>query len=87
MKDIKKWSYLAIITLLWWGVLYPEFSLTADNCRIVDENGVVYEYEIPYGALAEEVMNADTDRVVIKSRFFALLEEWSRGIHEEECAD
>lgn len=87
MREIKNWGYLAIITLLWWGVIYPEFSITGDNCRIVDENGTVYECEISDRELAEEVMNADANDILIKSRFWELLKEWSRSTHEEECTD
>lgn len=87
MRDIKKWSYFAIITLLWWGVMYPEFSITGDNCRLTDENGVVYECDGSDCALAETVMNAEAEQVVIKSRFLELLKEWSRGVQDEECTD
>lgn len=85
MKNMKSWGYLAIITMLWWGVIYPEFSLTGDNCCITDETGMVYE--ISNEALADEIMNADSEQIVIKSRFWELLKEWSRSTHEEECKD
>ena len=87
MKNLKSWGYLAIITLLWWGVLYPEFSLTAENIRMVDENGTVYECEISDYEAAQLVMNANGENVIIKSRLLEWLKEWSFDTNEEGCTD
>ena len=63
--------------LLLWLVMYPEFSITADCCRIVNENGQVIECEMTDRELAIAVLEAEEDEVVIKSKLWELITEWS----------
>ena len=69
--------YGIMSVLLLWLVMYPEFSITADCCRIVDENGQVIEYEMTDRELAIAVLEAEEDEVVIKSKLWELITEWS----------
>lgn len=63
--------------LLLWLVMYPEFSITADCCRVVDENGQVIECEMTDRELAIAVLEAEEDEIVIKSKLWELITEWS----------
>lgn len=63
--------------LLLWLVMYPEFSITADCCRIVDEKGQVIECEMTDRELAIAVLEAEEDEIVIKSKLWELITEWS----------
>lgn len=63
---------MGALVLVLWLVLYPEFSITADCCRVVDENGQVVEYDLTNRELAMAVLEADEDEIVIKSKIW----EW-----------
>lgn len=63
--------------LLLWLVMYPEFSITADCCRVVDENGQVIECEMTDRELALAVLEAEEDEMVMKSKLWELITEWS----------
>lgn len=67
---------LAFVLVLWL-VMYPEFSITADCCRIVDENGQLVECELTERELAIAVLEADGDEIVIKSKIWEMISEWS----------
>ncbi len=69
--------YGIAFVLLLWLVMYPEFSITADCCRIVDENGQVIEYDLTDRELAIAVLEAEEDEIVIKSKLWELFTEWS----------
>lgn len=69
--------YRIASVLLLWLVMYPEFSITADCCRIVDENGQVIECEMTDRELAIAVLEAEEDEIVIKSKLWELITEWS----------
>ncbi len=65
--------------LLLWLVMYPEFSITADCCRVVDENGQVVECNLTDRELAIAVLEAGEDEIVVKSKLWELLTEWSEA--------
>ena len=67
---------LALVLVLWL-VMYPEFSITADCCRVVDENGQVIECDMTDRELAIAVLEAEEDEIVIKSKLWELITEWS----------
>lgn len=67
---------IALVPLLWL-VMYPEFSITADCCRIVDENGQVIECDLTDREMAIAVLEAEEDEIVIKSKLWELITEWS----------
>ncbi len=66
-----------IAVLLLWLVMYPEFSITGGACRIVDENGQEIECNLTDRELAIAVLEADKDQVIIKSKLWELITEWS----------
>lgn len=80
----KEIAYAMAFVLLIWFVMYPEFSITADCCRIVDENGQVVEYEMTDRELALAVLEAGDDEIVIKSSFWEMIMQWSEEIHAKE---
>lgn len=69
-------GYCMGTVLLIWLVMYPEYSLTSDHCRIVDENGQEIPWECSEHEMAVAVLEADTDEIVFKSKFWEMLTEW-----------
>ena len=67
-----------LLVLLLWLVMYPEFSITGECCRIVDENGEVIECELTDRELAIAVLEAESDEIVIKSKVWELITEWRK---------
>jgi hypothetical protein len=63
----------------WWGMIYPDFALTADNCHVVDENGETVTVEKTTGTeLYRNVLQADREHVVFKSRAVEALKQWRK---------
>jgi hypothetical protein len=60
-----------------WGLLYPELTMTADVCRVVDENGeAVSDTVEPSGyERYSDILNAGKGHVRIKSRLYELLKD------------
>lgn len=69
-------GYCLGTVLLIWLVMYPEYSLTSDHCRIVDENGQEIPWECSEHDMAVAVLEADTDEIVFKSKFWEMITEW-----------
>lgn len=88
-KECKQWihskqreiAYTVAFVLLIWFVMYPEFSITSECCKAVDESGQVIEHEMTDRELALAVMEAEDDEIIIKSRFWELITQWSEDIH------
>lgn len=66
---------IAFVFILWL-VMYPEFSITGDCCRIVDENGQVVTLDMTERELAVAVLEAEDDEIVIKSQIWEMITEW-----------
>jgi hypothetical protein len=63
----------------WWGLIYPDFTLTADSCRVVDENGEAVTDDKSTGAeLYRAVLQADREHVVLKSRAVEAIRQWKK---------
>ena len=84
---MKKWREkrlaLALCAVLgWWGVFYPEFTLMPDTCKVmVCEEGEDGEISLVVmdpqdsATLYREILSADADQVVLKSRLLTELEK------------
>ena len=96
-KNIKRWKELRLVleicaALGWWGMLYPEFALSPDTCRVIrydeltgtereltlevlEEPGRTnvadgYWVTVDYDALYREILSADPDRIMYKSKLW-----------------
>lgn len=85
-KIITRKDLLTFLTipLVLWLAMFPEFSITADCCRVVDENGEVVEFEMDDRELAMAVLEAGEDEVVIKSKFWEMITNWKKEAHDEQ---
>ena len=59
----------------WWGVLYPQFALNGDTCRIVSGDGTVQKPEevVEWEDVDEiyiEMLNADRTKIRLRSRLY-----------------
>lgn len=57
----------------WWGLLYPELSLTPDTVvfRIKDDSGTLREQPLEWdfdGSIYRDLLNAGPDRITFRSR-------------------
>lgn len=69
-------GYCLGAVLLIWLVMYPEYSLTSEACRIVDENGQEIPWECSEHDMAVAVLEADADEIVFKSKIWEMITEW-----------
>jgi hypothetical protein len=63
----------------WWGVLYPELTMTPDTYRIVNEDGTVQTAEdgvkYPFGeTLYYELLNVGGKQIHFKSKLVTAVE-------------
>ena len=89
----KKWLEIRILVcfcaaLGWWGLLYPELSLTPDTVvlRLSDEGEIIREQHLEWDFESElywDLLNAGPDRITFRSKLFtdfgALLEAMYYG--------
>lgn len=88
------WVLRIVITLCaaygWWGVLYPEFTMTPDTYRVVyedssvQENGEVVEYKFD-DSIYETILKSDCSRIRFRSRLLVnltALKEQESDIHD-----
>ncbi|MBQ2804121.1 MAG: hypothetical protein IJF07_09520 [Lachnospiraceae bacterium] len=74
----------------WWGILYPELTMTSDTYRIVYEDGTVQtDLEVVEWDFDNDIykclLEADSSQIHFRSRLFTninALQEQGRGIHE-----
>lgn len=77
----RKWTKARVIfgicaALSWWGVLYPELTLTPDTYAIVDRNGAVQgtrnmvEWDFN-SDLYRSILEADSSNIRFKSKLFS----------------
>ncbi len=62
---------LSLCALLgWWGLLFPELTLTPDTVRVTDNAGAVVETDIPTGnRLYLELLQADPGDITYSFKF------------------
>lgn len=75
--------------LSWWGLIYPELTLTPDTVRLVreDENGILLEQSPEWnfdGSLYRELMNAGPGSITFRSRLLSDFGFTFGGIHNGE---
>ncbi len=96
-KSIKGKSFLILRIMLalcasygWWGVLYPEFTMTADTYRVVyeagtvQEDGEVVEYDFD-DSIYETVLKSDRSRLRFRSKLLmnlTALKEQESDLHD-----
>lgn len=81
----------------WWGVLYPEFTMTPDTYKIVYEDTTPQEYYVQEPEevvewnvnhhIYETVLGADRTKLRFRSRLLMNMTAWceqERGINESE---
>ena len=75
------------IPLVLWLAMFPEFSITADCCRIVNEDGEVVEWEMSDRELAKEVLEAEDGEVVIKSKLWEMIQNWNKESDDKKSTN
>ena len=67
----------------WWGILYPQLTMTPETYRIVSQDGVVQEERIVDDTIYEEILNADRDRIRFKSKLITELSEYLKRLQSD----
>ena len=91
MKTIKQWIFLCFMTLAFWGVLYPQFSLMEEtyeyvsdvkDCGIISENSEQNEIREKGGEWKKNpkkdfiaILNAESGELQFRSRLWELWKE------------
>lgn len=59
----------------WWGIIYPEFTLTSDTCRIVDESGSYIGTDDACAGieLYQDILQADRNHIRPKSKILSVI--------------
>lgn len=63
----------------WWGILYPELTLTPDTYVVVDEDGTVHEAQNMVewdfnGDIYRVLLEADSDQICFKSKLLTQID-------------
>lgn len=63
----------------WWGIFYPEFTLTSDTCRIVDESGSYIEMDDDYSGieLYGDILQAGRSHIRPRSKLLSVITDLS----------
>ncbi len=70
----------------WWGLLYPELTLTPDTVKVIcdEENGEAFSSDgewDPDGSLYLELLCTDRSNIRLRSRFFTELRAFWEAFH------
>ena len=95
MKHIKFVVLVRILITMcaawgWWGVLYPELTMTPDTYRVVSENGAVQNedevVELDFDSdIYRTLLQTDRSQIHFRSRLLmniTAFTERGRGIHD-----
>lgn len=90
----RKWIGIRIVLSLcaalgWWGLLYPELTLTPDTIKIVEENEDGERNDLPWewsfdSELYRELLNADRDSIALRSRLLTNLSLFWEALHDRK---
>ena len=90
----RKWIGIRIILSLcaalgWWGLLYPELTLTPDTIKIVEENEDGEISDLPWewsfdSELYQELLNADRDSITLRSRLLTHISLFWEALHDRK---
>lgn len=65
----------------WWGVLYPQLTMTRDTYQILSEDGTVQESDDMVewdfeGSVYRDILNTDISHIRFRSSFFKSIMEY-----------
>lgn len=90
----RKWIGIRIVLSLcaalgWWGLLYPELTLTPDTIKIVEENEDGEISDLPWewsfdSELYQTLLNADRDSITLRSRLLTNLSLFWEALHDRK---
>jgi len=84
----QKWNYIRTVLVLcaafgWWGMLYPEFTLTPETCTVVEEDGTVWDAEKMQAMrndLYRMILEADEGQIRFKSKLAESRKKWTKKL-------
>lgn len=70
----------------WWGIIYPEFALTSETCRLVDESGRYVEADAGYDRidLYGDILQAGSDHIRPRSKLLSAVMSLSEKPERQE---
>ena len=80
-KDFRHLCVLTCLLALGWGILYPEYTLLPDTCRVValdEQTGelrYLSEEELSGWQLYERILSADREQITFKSKLMETLRD------------
>ncbi len=84
----KKYTLRVILSLCallgWWGMLFPELTLTPDTIRVTDKTGAVVETDMLSGnRLYQELLQADPDDITYSFKFIETISSFWEAIKND----
>lgn len=83
---LREWIWLILATVSFWGIFYPNFTLTQDVCKIYVEESTMEETDDEAEQLYEKMNKIKQDgisitdlkkgKVRVKSRFLNFIKKW-----------
>lgn len=90
----RKWIGIRIVLSLcaalgWWGLLYPELTLTPDTVKITEEDEEGEISDLPWewsfdSELYRELLEADPGSITLRSRLFTNIGLFWEAIHDRK---
>lgn len=73
--------------ICWWGILYPELTMTSDTYAVVSECGTVQEEEdmIEWNSredIYQTLLKTDGSRIRFRSKLLMQIETWMKQVKE-----
>ncbi len=88
----RRWIGLRIVVSLcaalgWWGLIYPELTLTPETVKVSveDENGELQELPEEWefdSSLYREILNADRSQITFRSRLLTDFSLFLEALHD-----
>ena len=90
----KKWITIRVLVSMcaalgWWGLLYPELTLTPDTVKVsaVDEDGTISDLPLEWSFdsnLYLDLLNAGPGKITFRSKLFTNLSSFWEAIHDKD---
>lgn len=88
----RKWNGIRVAmsvsaAICWWGILYPELTMTSDTYAVVSEHGTVQEAEdmIEWNSredIYQTLLETDGSRIRFRSKLLMQIESWMKQAKE-----
>ena len=89
----KNWLKLRVVVTMcaalgWWGLLYPEFTLTPDTVKIYADNKAEESEEVFEWSLGDDLylklLEAGPDKITFRSKLLTNIRLFLEALHDKD---